>query len=137
VKNKSELFVCKHLAAALESVIDPDAQEPGEDIDKDAAIPGLTQAHFVNVGRIAHFDPVLARSDIDEELFNFGRVIKGSYGEMYELSATGNIVNQNELHVYCSCPHFERVPYTEDFPKHVCKHLAAALESVLHPEYVE
>lgn len=140
-----ENYVCKHLNAALESVTDDGASLNA--LEEDAFIPGLTSDHFINGGRPACHEPCLTQADIDYDdgEFYLKWEVKASYeDEHYELWASGNIVLRElpqgnrrwwGFRCGCSCPNFATQQANTlacgETENYVCKHLSAALESVV------
>ena len=140
-----ENYVCKHLNAALEGVIDDDASL---NVLKDYVyIPGLTCDHFINGGRASCHEPYLTHADVDDDggQFYLTWEVKSRYeDEHYELWASGNIMLRElpqgnrrwwGFRCGCSCPNFPKQQATTlgcgETDNYVCKHLSAALESVV------
>ena len=94
-------------------------------------IPGLTRDHYFKDSKQSVSKPPtcisFSSSKIAWEAF-------GSKGEIYKISVSGNISNVNRLKLHCTCQAYRklgRATKTRDGKYRVCKHLAAALESVM------
>lgn len=115
-------------------------------------IPGLVPQAFVKGSRHSAPCPVLKSSEVEEEdgagQCHFVWEAKGSSGGSYEIKATGKLEMELDKHdkpvgrglqVTCSCPDGERQAAASLTQNKivVCKHGAAALESVLDEEAAE
>jgi hypothetical protein len=137
-----DLIVCKHLYAALSSVVDPSANKPAAIV-----VPGLTNEHFINGGfRIRH-EPILIKAKVHKNAGHFHLEWKatGTHGKTYKLWAKGNILRDANLNhrcpnwwgfrTHCSCVNYwkqvSQTLSTGHRKNYVCKHLATALSQVV------
>ena len=132
-----ELIVCKHLDAALCSVIDSHATTTKEK-ESDAVVPGFSQYEWICRGRRGdvYGEPMLLSSKVhtDSGYFNLRWEIDGR-NESYSMYAKGNL-HDGRIQVYCSCPSFCNInDRNRDGELLVCKHLDVALATVVDDEY--
>ena len=102
---------------------------------KKPCIPGLTKQHYVQNSNQSALTPKLVSRQCSPASFLFRWTAGGSRGESYDLYAQGNDVRS--LSVHCQCISFSKRGEAKTSGKvRVCKHLAAALDSVVDPKGV-
>lgn len=100
-------------------------------------IPGLTKEHYIKNSAKSSDTPKLVSSSqrlptSTQSSFHLNWTAEGSRGESYALSAKGDIVGKEELVVHCECVAFSKRGENQTNGKlRVCKHLQAALDSVV------